>query len=285
MPPTGVHGTTGETGHRPDGTDREDWPLTFSTLGCPGLPLPEVAALASCTGWHRVELRAAADEPVHCGLDRAARARARAALRDGGAKPLVVASYVRVADGTVDDDACVADGLAHARLAADLGCPFVRVFPGAADHGPETDELAARRLRAIAADLPAGVTVLLETHDSHPRGADVARILAAVDHPRVRALWDVLHPWRYGEPVDRTVAELRPWLAHVQIKDARSPQDLSPVFLGTGAVPLTDAFAALRAEGYDGTLALEWEAKWYPDAPPLSEALRRGADWLRRQPG
>jgi sugar phosphate isomerase/epimerase len=275
------------------------WPRAFSTLGCPGLPLPEVAALAATTGWSGVELRTAPDEPAHVGLAPADRARARATLLDGGARPMVVASYVRIADGDVDDDACVADGLAHAALAADLGCPFVRVFPGAApsNRGTDADRMAdpnreaeadreaadaraVRRLRAIAARLPAGVTVLLETHDSHPRGADVARILRAVDHPRVRALWDVLHPWRHGEPVAETAAALRPWLAHVQIKDARSATDLRPVFLGTGAVPLVDAFAVLRESGYHGTLALEWEAKWYPDAPPLAEALRRGGEWL-----
>jgi sugar phosphate isomerase/epimerase len=256
------------------------WPLAFSTLGCPGAPLAQVAALADATGWRRLELRAAADEPVHVGLSPAERARAADTLRAGGAQPIAVASYVRVADGAVGDSACVADGLAHAALAADLGCPFVRVFPGAGDRGPAVDARAARRLRAIAGGLPDGVAVLLETHDSHPRGADVARILAAVDHPRVRAVWDVLHPWRHGEAVAETAAALRPWLAHVQIKDARSTTDLRPVFLGAGAVPLTGVFDALRDLRYAGALALEWEAKWYPDAPPLADALRHGTGWL-----
>jgi sugar phosphate isomerase/epimerase len=260
-----------------------DWPLAFSTLGCPGAPLSEVVRLVAETGWRGLELRAAPDEPVHTGLDAPQRARARKTLRTGAARPLVVASYVRVADGAVDDTACIADGLANARLAADLGCPFVRVFPGAADPGPEADARAVRRLRAIAADLPAGVTVLLETHDSHPRGADIAAVLEAVDHPGVRALWDVLHPWRCGEPVTRTADVLRPWLAHVQVKDVRSATDLHPVFLGTGAVPLTGAFDALREIGYAGALALEWEAKWYPDAPALADAIGRADDWLAGQ--
>lgn len=265
------------------------WPLAFSTLGCPGQPLDEVAALAAATGWRDVELRVADDEPVHVGLSPVERSQAAATLRDGGAEPLVVASYVRVADGSVGDETCVANALAHAALAADLGCPYLRVFPGATDTDPAdpsradsvaADARAVRRLRAIAEALPVGVTVLLETHDSHPRGADIARLLAAVDHPTVRALWDVLHPWRYGEPVAETVTALRPWLTHVQVKDARSPVDLRPVFLGDGAVPLTEAFAALRGLNYAGALALEWEAKWFPDAPPLAEALRNGADWL-----
>lgn len=105
-------------------------------------------------------------------------------------------------------------------------------------------------------------------------------MLATVDQPRVRRLWDVLHPWRHEEPVSETAATLAPWLAHVQIKDARSVTDLLPVFLGTGAVPLAEALDALQNMGYAGALSLEWEKKWHPDAAPLADALTRGSGWL-----
>lgn len=254
--------------------------LAFSTLGCPGLPLTDVAALARTTGWTALELRAAADEPVHIGLSTSQRQEAAATLRDGGATPLAVASYVKAASEAVDDAACVADLLAHAALAADLGCPFVRVFPGAHEPGPEADARAAHRLRTAADDLPDGVMLLLETHDSHPRGVDIARVLAAVDDARVGAIWDLLHPWRHGEPASDTLIALAPWLRHVQIKDARSATDRAPVFLGTGGVPLAEMLLLLRLHGYAAALSLEWEAKWYPDAAPLAEALTRGAEWL-----
>src|SRR5262245_32929680 len=130
--------------------------LAFSTLGCPGLPLTDVAALARTTGWIELELRAAADEPVHIGLSELERRLARGTLLDGGATPLAVASYVKVASEAVDDATCVAGLLDHAALAADLGCPFVRVFPGAKEPGPAADARAARRLRAAAVDLPDG---------------------------------------------------------------------------------------------------------------------------------
>src|SRR5437667_441770 len=151
------------------------WPLAFSTLGCSGLPLADVVELAQSTGWLGLELRAADDEPVHVGLSAAERSAARAAL--AGVELLAIASYVKVANNEISDEACVADALAHAALAADLGAPYVRVFPG----GVEGDDVAAvRRLRAIAAQLPEGVDILLETHDSHPRGVDNARVLSLV---------------------------------------------------------------------------------------------------------
>src|SRR3954452_12871311 len=104
-----------------------NWPLAFSTLGCSGAPLTEVVALARSSGWLGLELRAAADEPVHIGLSPEERAAAREVLESGGVTVLAVASYVKVARGAVGDDECVADALAHAELARDLGAPFVRV--------------------------------------------------------------------------------------------------------------------------------------------------------------
>ncbi|NUT07052.1 MAG: sugar phosphate isomerase/epimerase [Hamadaea sp.] len=263
--------------------------LAFSTLGCSGLPLPEVVRLAQETGWPGVELRAAPDEPIHIGLSSAGRAAAKAAL--AGVTPLCVASYVKVAaDG--DDDACVADALAHADLAKDLGIPAVRVFPGASAPGTgtlspdaaqssaEADERAVRRLATIAQRLPDGVQIWLETHDSHPRGVDVARILQQVDDDRVRAIWDVLHPWRVGEPLTVSLAALHPYLAHVQVKDVLSPAERTPLPLGAGTVPLRDALDLLRREAYDGWLSLEWESKWHPEAGPLREALIASRAWL-----
>ncbi|NUT38155.1 MAG: sugar phosphate isomerase/epimerase [Hamadaea sp.] len=272
--------------------------LAFSTLGCSGLPLREVVGLARETGWTGVELRAAADEPIHIGLSAEERAEVRAQL--DGVTALCVASYVKVAaeggpDGTAaegSDDPVVADALAHARLAADLGIPAVRVFPGAsapgtgklspgaATPGPEADDRAVRRLTAIAGQLPDGVEIWLETHDSHPRGVDVARILQQVDHPHVRAIWDVMHPWRHGEPLTVSLAALHPYLAHVQVKDVLSPTERTPLPLGRGSIPLGDALALLRREAYTGWLSLEWESKWHPEAAPLREALVASRAWL-----
>lgn len=254
-------------------TDR----LAFSTLGCPGQPVADTVALAQRTGWLGLELRSAPDEPINTALTSAQRAAVRGELT--GVTPLCVASYVRVADRSVDDAACVTDLLAEATLAADLGAIAVRVFPGGAGDG-EGDAPAVRRLRSAVAELPDGIEVWLETHDSHRRGADVARILDAVGGKRARAIWDVMHPWAAGEPVDETARALEPWLAHVQIKDRPAGGQEEPAFLGTGAVPLTEVFDQLRALEYPGWLSLEWERKWYPTAAPLEEALTAGRTWL-----
>jgi sugar phosphate isomerase/epimerase len=250
------------------------WPLAFSTLGCSGLPLADVVALARSSGWLGLELRAADDEPVHIGLSSAQRADTRRILEDGGVVPLAVASYVKVANGDVSDAACVSAALRHAELATDIGAPYVRVFPGAAESGAEADDRAVRRLAAIADQLPDDVTILLETHDSHPRGADIARVLGQVTG-HVAAIWDVLHPWRFDEPLAVTAAALAPYLAHVQVKDVASAERRTPLPLGDGTVPLAELYDQLHALDYRGWLSLEWESKWHPEARPLAEALQR----------
>jgi len=249
------------------------WPLAFSTLGCSGLPLADVVELARSSGWLGLELRAADDEPVHVGLSLDERVAARELLMSGGVTVLAVASYVKVARGEISDEECVADALAHAELARDLGAPFVRVFPGAEEPGAEADARAVRRLNAIAARLPDGVSVLLETHDSHPQGVDIARVLSQVSG-NVGAIWDVMHPWRTGEPITVTKDLLAPYLKHVQVKDVRSPVERTPLPLGAGTIPLAEFYAALRELGYQGWMSLEWESKWHPEAVPLAEALK-----------
>ncbi|WP_194895337.1 sugar phosphate isomerase/epimerase family protein [Catenulispora pinisilvae] len=249
------------------------WPLAFSTLGCSGMPLADVAELARSTGWLGLELRAADDEPVHVGLSVRERAAAREVLDSGGVTVLAVASYVRVASGAVSDDECVAATVAHAELARDLGAPYVRVFPGAEEPGAEADARAVRRLNAAAARLPEGVAILLETHDSHPQGVDIARVLSQVSGD-VGTIWDVMHPWRTGEPIAVTKEALAPYLRHVQVKDVLSPQERKPLPLGEGTIPLGEFYAALRELGYQGWMSLEWESKWHPDAVPLAEALK-----------
>ncbi|MFD3928814.1 sugar phosphate isomerase/epimerase family protein [Streptomyces sp. NPDC058614] len=259
------------------------WELAFSTLGCPEAGVEEVARLASASGSTGVELRCAPPEGLVTPRSSAAeRSRLAARLREAGVRDLWVASYARVADEAVSDRECLRTLHETVQLAGDLGALGVRVFPGAGAAGRRADALAARRLRSVAdAAADAGTGLLLETHDSHPRGADVARVLEQVDHPAVGAVWDVLHTWLGGETPHASATALAPWLRLVQVKDVASREDLRPLLLGTGALPLHALPAALGAVGYRGPLSLEWEKRWFPEAQPLEHALTHAAEWMR----
>ncbi|MFI7098577.1 sugar phosphate isomerase/epimerase family protein [Streptomyces sp. NPDC050161] len=271
----------------------------FSTLGVPGMPVPEVLRLAVDTGYQGVELRAHPEEPVHPGTRAAERAAVRGQFADAGVTVLAVAGYARVAE---EQDAAGERDLAVrlrelVELAADLGAPFVRVFPGGGDRpAADADADAARRLAALAPFAAGlGVRVLLETHDSHRTGAAAARVLGLVGHRSVGALWDVLHTGLGGEEPAASHAALAPYLGYVQVKDVASAEDLTPLALGAGTLPLAGCLAALGSgtgtvdatveeAGAGRWLCWEYEKRWYPQAAPLPGLLAAGRRHLQGLP-
>ncbi|WP_336322556.1 sugar phosphate isomerase/epimerase family protein [Streptomyces lavendofoliae] len=253
----------------------------FSTLGVPGMPVPDVVRLAAESGYQGVELRAHPEEPVHTGLVGHERRAVAEEFARAGVEILTVAGYARVAE--VGDDEPVYEELHRLLyLAADLGARHVRVFPGGGEQDPaEADATAARRLGAaaeVAADL--GVRILVETHDSHRTGADVARIVGAVGHKHVGALWDVMHPWTAGEAPSATHAVLAPYLGYVQVKDIASAEDTTPLPLGAGTLPLAECLALVGGGDGDAWVCWEYEKRWYPRAAELPPLLAAGRDHL-----
>jgi sugar phosphate isomerase/epimerase len=260
--------------------------IAFSTLGCPDMDLDEVLGLAAFHGFTGLELRAAPGQQVHVELGAAQRAQITDRLRSAAITALSVASYVKVADPTVDDAGVIGNGIAHLQLASDLEAGFLRVFPGGASDSDDRagqDRRAARRLAAlaeVAADL--GVVLALETHDSHRRAADIRRILDQPGCRDVRVVWDPLHTWLGGEPTSRSWELLADRLGYVQVKDVPSHVDLTPVLMGTGVLPLTEVASQLRAVAYTGWVSWEYERAWHPDRPALAELAAPAADWMRQ---
>ncbi len=257
--------------------------LAFSTLGIPALPVDQVVGLATEHGYHGVELRASEEGPVHTGLSADERARVADRFAGAGIEILTVAAYAKVA--AQGDDAPVLDEIGAAlTLAADLGAPYVRVFPGGGEQpGPEADRIAARRLAAVAPtaeDL--GVRVLLETHDSHRAGADVARVLGLVGHKAVGAIWDVMHTWLAEEQPSTSYPVLAPYLGYVQVKDVASATDTTPLPLGAGMLPLAETVEVLSRAEWDGWLCWEYEKRWYPQAADLPGLLGPAREHLIR---
>ncbi|MFE7352663.1 sugar phosphate isomerase/epimerase family protein [Streptomyces sp. NPDC057543] len=253
--------------------------LAFSTLGVPGMPMADVIRLAAEHGYQGVELRAHPEEPVHPGLSSAERAEVVEEFKRGGVEILTVAGYVRVA--AEGDDQPVLDELAGlVELAHDLSAKNVRVFPGGGQDPAVADATAARRLAAAAphaANL--GVRILLETHDSHRAGAAVARVVGTVGHRQVGALWDIMHTWLAGEEPAASHAVLAPHLGYVQVKDIASADDVTPLRLGAGVLPLG---ACLDTLDTDSWVCWEYEKRWHPDAAELPGLLSAGREHLLR---
>ncbi|MCI9887564.1 TIM barrel protein [Micrococcales bacterium 31B] len=274
--------------------------LVASTLGAPGWGLEAVIAALAPHEQVALELRHGAGELSAPETTRRELAERRARLAEAGLTVAGLASYVRVA-ADADLTLILGAGVQAINAAEAWGATYVRVFPGAPTAESDFHEVPAtlepreavnvraagvlEKLARYAAG--AGVSVCLETHDSHPRGADVLDVLRRVDAPQgsFGAVWDVMHPYRVGEPLRDTLAALGPFLRHgsLQVKDAPLPQSRVPTLLGAGTVPL-DEFAALLREsgGTARTLCLESEKAWHSGAPEFDVAVADFASWAAR---
>jgi sugar phosphate isomerase/epimerase len=234
-----------------------------------------------------VEFRAFPGEPVTVELGVAERSVIRHKLEDAGLSALTIASYVKVA-ATIDSAIVIESLLRHIELAADIGAPYVRVFPGATGglSTPESDSIAVDRLASgsnYARDF--GVTIALETHDSHPSAADAMRIIDRLDRgSSVGIIWDILHTSRAGESIANSWGILEPFLLHdrgyIQVKDVASFSDVTPVVPGEGILPLTELRSTLSGARYTGPICLEWERAWYPEIESLDRPLAAVRDWI-----
>ncbi|WP_198011543.1 sugar phosphate isomerase/epimerase family protein [Arthrobacter sp. FB24] len=241
---------------------------------------------------HRVdglELRIHDDGIVSDHMDRSRREQVRASISRTGLTVLSLGSYIKVCQPG-PDETVVRQLRTALELAADVGAEAVRVFPGAGT-GPTTDhygiavtELDMRGSSRLAAAAPIaerlGLRLLLETHDSHPRGVDISRILAPfrAEDP-VGAIWDVMHPWRFGEDPVQTAHQLGSHYQYVQFKDAtmdRQTGNLTMTLPGAGDIPLQrilDLVVARTPTTEEPWISLEWEKAWHPELPGLPEAL------------
>ncbi len=263
--------------------------LAFTTLGCPDWTLERAIAAAEEYGYEGIELRLLDGEVITAALAVEQRERVARCLAQSRIALVCLDTSVRLAQ---PDPQLHAEQLAEGRgmldLAARWGAPMIRVFGGPPPEiAQDKAERAAAEMLALLADRgrELGVAVMLETHDAFSRSDSVARVLAQVPSAHAGALWDTLHPCRFGEQPAETLANLRGRVLHVHIKDGRPPADGGEswdlTLLGDGAVPFASIFAALRDVGYDGWLAVEWEKKWHPRLAPPEVALPQHIAALR----
>ena len=248
------------------------FPLVFSTLGCPEWTLEQSAAVALANQYAGLEIRLLDGEIIPADLAPSRREKVRRTLQHYNLRIAGLGASTRfTSPDAAEREANATELRRYLQLANALEAPMVRTFGGNAPEGVVFDQAVAWVAEGISAVLPDaeryGVTVMLETHDAFCRGAEVARVLAQVDHPRFQVIWDVHHPYRMGESIEETWRQIGARVGHVHLKDARRRLDGSwqLVLMGEGEVPNRAVINLLRAQGYQGDLAIEWEKKWHPE--------------------
>ncbi|CAO0832997.1 Sugar phosphate isomerase/epimerase OS=Streptomyces microflavus OX=1919 GN=HUT09_11315 PE=4 SV=1 [Streptomyces microflavus] len=202
------------------------------------------------------------------------------AFKAAGVEILTVAGYAQVA-AEGDDEAVSAELAGLVKLARDLGARYVRVFPGGGDQDPaDADATAARRLGAAApaAADSMGVSILLETHDTHRRGRRRGPGRGHGRPPQDRShLGRPAHlAGRRGPRGQPRGARPAPRLRTGEGRGVGGrPHPAAPA----GALPLAACLDGLDPETW---VCWEYEKRWHPGAAELPGLLGAGRDHLLR---
>ena len=266
--------------------------LSFSTLGCPAWTVDQIVRAAVDYGYEGVEIRGIQE---HVDLRESpcfapsALPQMRRLFGDAGVEICCLGSSASFAD-PAKRQSSMKEARDYVELAANLGCPLVRVFGGTSPGGDADEDSAAAVAECLAALASFAsdhrISLALETHDAFSTGARVARVLEKVGHRAVGALWDLHHPFREGEPPEETLRLIRPFLVHTHVKDSR---DGRYCLLGEGEVPIQQMVRSLTPHtcphGRPLWISLEWEKRWRPEIADPEVAFPQYAAKLREYLG
>lgn len=127
-------------------------------------------------------------------------------------------------------------------------------------HDGTVDETIERTIADLCAAGPmfgeAGVKLLLENHEDFT-GAEMVRILSAVNHPAIGALFDYGNSMMVGEEPLTALSAMLPFVRAVHLKDHAcalgrgGEQRILGVPIGSGVLPIAEATRRLTSAGLD----------------------------------
>lgn len=265
--------------------------LAFSSLACPSCTVDEVIHKAKQYGFEGIELRTLENTINLFDLDAFGPEHIHETCRkfeQAGLPVLVVGTSVSFAKPDEGHRESQLESIKKfSVLAQGLHCPYLRVFGGVIPEGQTYDQVLARDIEgyteAVKIAASHGVKLLLETHDDFSMSTVQLPLLKALGGS-MGVVWDILHPYRWGEDMETTCRNLTPYLCHVHIKDScsYSRENFDIALPGEGTVPIPKAISLLKEIGYDGFLCFEWEKHWHPEIPDADVSLPRYVDYMKR---
>lgn len=148
-------------------------------------------------------------------------------------------------------------------IANRTGARIVRVFSYWRSVEPDACfEPIVETLRGLADQAaPHGITIGIENEHACNigTGAETAKLLAALDHPHLKVVWDAANTLVAGEDPLAGYAKLPPGrIVHVHAKDCTvADHKATWLELGKGAIPWPAQIDALERDGYKGWFSLE----------------------------
>jgi 3-oxoisoapionate decarboxylase len=171
-------------------------------------------------------------------------------------------------------------------VAEAVGADQLRVYTRYSGTLAELQAWTVRDLREVAPvaeDL--GIRIVLENHEDF-QGRAIAEILAAVDHPNVRALYDYGNSQMVGEDPLDALDEMLPWITAVHVKDHVVIDDgerrwVQGVAIGDGLLPIA---AQTRRLADGGLRRFCFENVWGYVAPMLVDTIPPGPSFSLDHP-
>lgn len=260
--------------------------MTFST---PNMGLQEVLSFAKDIGYDGIEVRVESKHKHGIELTDSASERQeikQRALDTGIELCCLATSIAYLKEGRLEKD--IEDTKRYLDLAADIGCPSLRIFGGGTGsqlefcHDDSSINALADVLSSVAGEAEErGVLLCLETHDWWADAHQLAKVFSRVDHPNLAINWDFIHPFRmFDQSVETSFQALKKWIKHVHVHGGYAT---GREFGGYEFVPLEDernqfdhrsALRLLQEIDYDGYLSGEWLNRWNQPHEELPRELK-----------
>lgn len=249
--------------------------LSFSTLGCPDWTFEQIVAFAKQHDYKGLEIRGIQREmdlPQCTVFSNSEIKNTLALMQEAGLQFVNLGSSAAMhLPGGAERTKSLDDARRFIDLAQQIDCPYIRVFPNNFPKDQEkqqTMDLIISGLSELAGYARgSNVTVLMETHGDLVHTNDLVSIMQSAAGKHTGLIWDVTNMWTVTkEPVVEVFAQLKKYIRHTHIKDAKLV-DGKPRYtlLGKGEVPVMEAIQLLRKNNYKGFYSFEWEKLWHPE--------------------
>jgi sugar phosphate isomerase/epimerase len=256
--------------------------LAFSTLPCEGWTIDEWIEACKQYGFAGIELKEDMGYAVTMHMSDDELLRAADKFRAAGIAVTDIGSRVVITGVEPDGTALQLALQRNIQLAQLLGARGVRIMLGNFFKVKPDPPLPLDRERIVrhlqdACDYAADrqVDIWIETHNEFSTGAVLRELLDEVGRANCKVVYDILHPYEFGEAPADTVRLLGSACAHVHVKDGVPDPDPNVIdwkytLTGAGELPIASIVQELEQSGYDGYFSLEWEPKWRPELRELN---------------
>lgn len=265
--------------------------IGFSSLSCPAWNLETIMTQAAAMGFAGVELRGLGGE-LHLPLCPELSSHPEAVKRRLEEQHVELVCLGSSATLSTQDKRELAKqkGIIeeYLELAATLGCPYVRVFPGQAERFDTSRAALSRITDALLSLIPIasrlGVTILVENNGDFAGSADLWFLMDAVAHPSVQCCWNQCNAMTLRERPTISIPRLRSKIALAHLCDAKV--DAAGVLggyvpLGSGDVEVRQQIDLYKGVMFPGYLMFEWPKLWVPSLPAPEAALPQVAAFLK----